>query len=94
LDEGSFSGLTGGVKHPIELILNVTVYLGAHQALLWRQHIVLIGTAGTGGIKKAPFHISIIVNNIREIKVVSHWRINITFRLLITEPSMHFSKYA
>jgi hypothetical protein len=59
------------MKHPIELVLNVAVYLGAHQTFIRRQHIVLIGTAGTGGIKKAPFHVFIIANTIRGIKVLA-----------------------
>jgi hypothetical protein len=42
------------MKHPVELIFNVTVKLGAYQPLFRGKHIVHIRAAGAGGVK-IPF---------------------------------------
>jgi hypothetical protein len=64
LEKSGFSGLPWGVKHPIELIRDIPVELGADKAFFRRQHIVHFRAAVTGGIEKPDFTLihSIIIH--------------------------------
>jgi hypothetical protein len=52
-EKGGLAGLPGRMEHPVELIPNIPVQLGADKPFLRGQHIVPTRVAGTGGIKKS-----------------------------------------
>jgi hypothetical protein len=60
LEEGGFPGLTGSVENPIELVPDIAVKLGAHEAFLRGQHVVIFRVTGAGGIKETSCTHSIV----------------------------------
>jgi hypothetical protein len=50
------------MEDPVKLVPDIAVKLGALYTLLRRQHIVVVGVAGAGGVKKAylSFHRSLL----------------------------------
>jgi hypothetical protein len=46
------------VEYPVELVPNIAVELSPYQAFLRRQHIMIPGVTGAGGVEKPdrPFY--------------------------------------